>query len=53
MENEIDALRKELRLLRQKHRAQEERLERRIIQKETLRRKIVDSATESHVTPES
>jgi hypothetical protein len=53
VENEIEVLRKELRLLRQQHRTQEERLERRIIQKEALRRKIVDSATEPAVTPET
>jgi len=52
VEDEIEGLRKELRLLRQQHRSQEERLERRIIQKEALRRKIVDSATQPHVDPE-
>ena len=50
VENEIEVLRKELRQLRQAHRAQEDRVERRILQKEALRRKIVDSAAESPVT---
>ena len=52
VEDEIDGLRKELRLLRQQHRSQEERLERRIIQKDALRRKILDSATQPHVNTE-
>lgn len=44
VEDEIDALRTELRLVRQKHRTEEERIERRLLQKEALRRKIIDAA---------
>ena len=44
VEAEIDELRSELRLLRQKHRAEEDRIQRRIIQKDALRRKILDAA---------
>lgn len=44
VEDEIDQLRTELRLVRQKHRDEEQRIERRLIQKEALRRKIIEAA---------
>ena len=44
VENELSGLRTELRLLREKHRLEQDRIERRIIQREALRRKILASA---------
>lgn len=44
VESELDGLRAELRVVRQRHQVEEERLQRRIAQKEALRRKILASA---------
>ena len=45
VEDELDSLRGEMRRLREKHKAAEAALDRRILHKEALRRKIIASAT--------
>ncbi len=45
VEDELDTLRSDMRQLREKHKAAEAALERRLLQKEALRRKIIASAT--------
>lgn len=44
VEQEMEEIRSELRLLREKHRVEEDRLERRLIQKTALRKKILAQA---------
>lgn len=46
VESELSELRTELRLLRERHKLAEDRVERKIIQREALRRKILASAPE-------